>query len=108
MSPFGRSVPWHLNALSLKQALELTNLYLENAYKTADHDIALVLCREAEVALSQAKSANKKMHAPPGDTHYQVLRDSVAAAYVDLGKLLERQGYPDVAHSIRKKAAKWG
>ncbi|KAF9347363.1 hypothetical protein BGX34_003200 [Mortierella sp. NVP85] len=108
MSPFGRSVPWHLSALSLKQALELTNLYLENAYRTADHDIALVLCHEAEAALSQAKSANKKIHAPPGDTHYQVLRDGVAAAYIDLGKLLERQGHPDLAHSICKKSEKWG
>jgi hypothetical protein len=105
---FGKIVPSHLGALSLKQALELTNLYLENAYKIADHDIALVLCHEAEVALSQAKSANKKIHAPPEDTHYQVLRDGVAAAYIDLGKLLERKGYLDASHSICKKAAKWG
>ncbi|KAF9348183.1 hypothetical protein BGX34_002630 [Mortierella sp. NVP85] len=105
---FGKIVPSHLGTLSLKQALDLTNLYLENAYKIADHDIALVLCREAEVALSQAKSANKKIHAPPGDSHYQALRDGIATAYVDLGKLLERKGYPDVAHSICKKAEKWG
>ncbi|KAK3810199.1 MAG: hypothetical protein J3Q66DRAFT_443735 [Benniella sp.] len=105
---FGKIVPSHLGVLSLKQALELANLYLENAYNIADRDIALVLCHEAEVALSQAKSANKKTHAPPEGIHYQVLRDGVAAAYIDLGKLLERKGYPDEGNSICKKAEKWG
>jgi hypothetical protein len=105
---FGKIVPSRLGALSLKQALELANLYLENAYKIADRDIALVLCQEAEVALSQAKSANKKTHAPPEGIHYQVLRDGIAAAYIDLGKLLKQQGYPDEGHSICKKAEKWG
>ncbi|KAF9356722.1 hypothetical protein BGX34_009783 [Mortierella sp. NVP85] len=100
-------VPVPKNALSLHQALELTNLYLENAYKTADDDIALLLCHDAELALFQVKSANKKIHVP-GDTNYQVLRDGVAAAYVDLGKLLERKGYLEVAHVIWKKAEKWG
>ncbi|KAF9350015.1 hypothetical protein BGX34_001454, partial [Mortierella sp. NVP85] len=89
-------VPAPKNALSLHQALELTHLYLENAYKTTDRDIALLLCHDAEVALTQAKNANKKIHTRPGDTDYQVLRDGVAAAYIDLGKLLERQGYPDL------------
>lgn len=102
------TVPAPKNALSLHQALELTNLYLENAYKTADHDIALLLCHDAELALSQAKSANKKIHVHTGDTNYQALRDSVASAYIDLGKLLERKGYSEVAHAFCKKAEKWG
>ena len=101
-------VPAPKNALSLHKALELTHLYLENAYKTTDHDIALLLCHDAEVALTQAKNANKKIHPRPGDTEYQVLRDGVAAAYIDLGKLLERQGYPDVGEALCKKAEKWG
>ncbi|KAK3810186.1 MAG: hypothetical protein J3Q66DRAFT_404948 [Benniella sp.] len=91
------------------QALELTNLYLENAYKTADDDdIALLLCHDAELALFQVKNANKKIYAPPGDTNYQVLRDGVAAAYADLGKLLERKGYLEVTYVICKTAEKWG
>jgi len=40
------------SALSLQQALELTNLYLENVYRTTDNDMALVLCHDEEVALS--------------------------------------------------------
>ena len=100
-------VPVPKNALSLHQTLELTNLYLENAYKTTDHDISLVLCHDAEVALSQAKDA-KKLSSYPGETSYQALRDGVAAAYIDLGKLLERKGYPDVGQTISRKAEKWG
>jgi tetratricopeptide (TPR) repeat protein len=105
---FRNIVPSHLNALSLQQALELSNIYLENAYGTADPDIALVLCHETEVALSQAKSANKKYPAHPKDTGHQSLRDGVAAAYIDLGKLMEKQGYRDEAQAICKKAEKWG
>ena len=107
---FGSIVPSNLRSLSLKQALELTNLYLENAYKihVKDPDIALVLCHEAEAALSQGKSANKKYPAHPSDTGHQALREGMATAYIDLGKLLEKRGYQGEAQAILKKAAKWG
>lgn len=98
----------HLSALSLQQALDLCNIYLENAYTTADRDISLVLCHEAKVALSQAKSADKKYSTHFKNTGYQSLRDGVATAYIDLGKLLEKQGYLDEAQTIYKKAEKWG
>ncbi|KAG0221405.1 hypothetical protein BGX31_009919 [Mortierella sp. GBA43] len=101
-------VPAPKNALSLKQALELSNLYLENAYKTVDQDIVLVLCHEAEMALIQAKSANKRDPLRSNNSEYQGLCDGVATAYIDLGKLLERQGYRDVSQAICKKAEKWG
>lgn len=105
---FGIVTPSHLSALSLQQALELGNIFLENAYKTADRDIALVLCHEAEVALSQAKSANKKYPAHPNDVEYQALRKGMATAYIDLGKLLERRGHRNEAQAICKKTEKWG
>ncbi|KAF9993850.1 hypothetical protein BGZ65_010559, partial [Modicella reniformis] len=100
-------VPSHLAALSLQQSLELTNVYLENAYRTADRDIALVLCYEAEVSLSQAKNVTKKSPTA-NETGDQVLRKGVAAAYIDLGKLLESQGYQKEAQALCKKAEKWG
>lgn len=105
---FGNIVPSHLSALSLERALELGNMYLENAYKTRDNDIALVLCHETEIALTQAKSANKKYPGHPKDVKYQDLRKGMAVAYIDLGKLLERQGYQGEAQAICKKAEKWG
>ncbi|KAF9983856.1 hypothetical protein BGZ65_001352, partial [Modicella reniformis] len=85
---FGSTVPSHLGALSLQQALELTNIYLENAYKTGDKDIALVLCHDAKVSLP-VKNNTKKQPDHLKDVGDQVLRESVASAYIDLVKLLD-------------------
>ncbi|KAK3810124.1 MAG: hypothetical protein J3Q66DRAFT_443682, partial [Benniella sp.] len=104
---FGSVVPSHLRSLSLKQALELTNLYLENAYKIEDPDIALVLCHEAEAALSQGKSANKKLRAHQNDARHEALREGMATAYIDLGKLLEKRGYQGEGQAMCEKAEKW-
>ncbi|KAG0227431.1 hypothetical protein BGX31_007005 [Mortierella sp. GBA43] len=105
---FRNIVPSHLSSLSLQQALELTNVYLENAYRTKDLDVALVLCHEAEAALTQAKTAHKKYPAHSSDTGYQHLREGLAAAYIDLGKYLDRRGYQKEGTAICKKAEKWG
>ncbi|KAG0224038.1 hypothetical protein BGX31_008229, partial [Mortierella sp. GBA43] len=105
---FRNIVPSHLSALSLQQSLDLTNMYLANAYSTKDNDLALVLCHDAEIALSQAKTASKEYPAHAKDTRYQMLREGVAAAFIDLGKLMDRQGYQEKARTICKKAEKWG
>ncbi|KAF9932807.1 hypothetical protein BGZ65_004333, partial [Modicella reniformis] len=101
-------IPSRLDVLSLQQSLELTNVYLENAYKTKDKDVALVLCHDAEVALTQAKNATKKNKPQPKDAGDQALRKDVADAYIDLGKLLESQGYQKEAQALCNKAEKWG
>ncbi|KAG0003390.1 hypothetical protein BGZ65_001754, partial [Modicella reniformis] len=101
-------VPSPKNALSLQQALELTNVYLENAYKTKDQDVALVLCHDAEASLFQAKVATKKFPNQLKDAEDQSLRDDIVSAYIDLGKLLEVHGYRVEAQTICKKAEKWG
>jgi hypothetical protein len=105
---FSSIVPSYITTLSLQQALELTNVYLENAYRANDPKVALVLCHDAEVALSQAKKANKKHVAHSNDTAYQKLCQGVATAFIDLGKLLDRRGYQGEAMAICKKAEKWG
>ncbi|KAF9932714.1 hypothetical protein BGZ65_004357, partial [Modicella reniformis] len=96
------------SALSLKQSLELINVYLENAYKTKDKDVALALCHDAEGALSQARNATKKHPNHPNDVERNALSESVAAAYIDLGKLLDGHGYRVEAQAIFKKTEKWG
>ncbi|KAG0214406.1 hypothetical protein BGX31_001105, partial [Mortierella sp. GBA43] len=101
-------VPGPRGALSLHQALELCNVYLEGAFRTADRDISLLLCHDAEHALAQAKSANKGYPEHLKDARYQELRRGVTAAYIDLGRLLDVQGYGDKAGIIRKKVEKWG
>jgi tetratricopeptide (TPR) repeat protein len=103
---FSNIVPTQLSTLSLQQALELTNVYLENAYKMKDVKVALALCHDAEVALSQAKKANRKYSSH--DSGYQILREGVATAYIDLGKYLDGRGYASEATAIYKKAEKWG
>ncbi|KAG0218027.1 hypothetical protein BGX31_011710, partial [Mortierella sp. GBA43] len=80
-------------------------MYLENASKTDDHDIVLVLCQHAEVALSEAKSTFKKASSS-SNPEDQVLSKSVATAYYRLGKLLENQDYHDQAQEFFKKSKK--
>ncbi|KAG0212619.1 hypothetical protein BGX31_001444, partial [Mortierella sp. GBA43] len=105
---FDHIIPSHLSTLSLQQALELTNVYLENAYRTKDPEVGMVLCRDAETALSQAKRATKKHPAYANDIMYQTQREGVAAAYIDLGRYLSGRGYQTEATAICKKAEKWG
>ncbi|KAF9349015.1 hypothetical protein BGX34_002105, partial [Mortierella sp. NVP85] len=98
---FGGIVSSPLAYLSAHQALELANVYLENANNASDANISLVLCHDTEVSLSQAKKAAKY-------SENQALIDGIAAAYVDLGKLLERRGHGNEAQSSYKKAEKLG
>ncbi|KAF9938154.1 hypothetical protein BGZ65_000304, partial [Modicella reniformis] len=94
--------------LSPKQTLELSNIYLENAFKTKHNDIALVLGHDAESALAQVKNTSKKALTHPKDVEEQALREGMASAYIGLGRLLDSQGYPVEAQAIYKKAEKLG
>jgi hypothetical protein len=87
--------------LSLQQALELANLYLENARKAVDPNVALVLCHDTEVSISQVKKAAKHIDDKP-------VREGIATVYVGLGKLLESQGQRHEAQAFYKKSEKWG
>jgi len=98
---FGGIVSSPLAYLSAHQALELANVYLENANNANDTNISLVLCHDTEVSLSQAKKAIKY-------SENQALVDGIAAAYTDLGKLLERRGHGTEAQVSYKKAEKLG
>jgi hypothetical protein len=50
-----------LRSLSLQQTLDLANIYLENACKTPDPNVALVLCHDTEVTLSHVKKVAKNV-----------------------------------------------
>ncbi|KAF9346018.1 hypothetical protein BGX34_004274, partial [Mortierella sp. NVP85] len=88
-------------ALSTQQALKLAKMYLENAHIADDGDIALVLCHDTEVSLSNAKKAARRMED-------QCVIGEIGTAYVDLGKLLESRGYVNEARVSYKKAGKLG
>ncbi|KAF9346027.1 hypothetical protein BGX34_004272, partial [Mortierella sp. NVP85] len=98
---FGGIVTSPRGSLSLQQSLELANVYLENASKAQDPDIALVLCHDTEVSLSQVKKGVR--HADD-----QFLREGIATAYIDLGRVLDSRGHHNEAQASYKKAEKLG
>jgi len=87
--------------LSPTQALELANIYLDNARKATDHCITLALCHDTEVTLSQAVRSSKRLKAP-------VVREGIATAYLQLGWLLKSRRLHDEAEAFYKKAEKLG
>ncbi|KAF9349134.1 hypothetical protein BGX34_002018, partial [Mortierella sp. NVP85] len=87
--------------LSLQQALELTNIYLEHAGKVHDVGIVLVLCHDTEASLLQAGKTLK--HALD-----KKMRLEVANGYIKLGRVLAIRGYLSEAGEFYKKAEKLG
>ncbi|KAF9944122.1 hypothetical protein BGZ65_012583, partial [Modicella reniformis] len=101
-------VPSTKTTLSAQQALDLSNVYLEKAFKASDKNIALALCHDAEATLHQVKSISKKALTNPKDDEDRALREGVANAYIDIGKLLDNKGFEDEAQAVYKKAEKLG
>jgi hypothetical protein len=87
--------------LTPQQSLQLANFFLEHAAKTQDSDIALVLCHETEVSLSQTKKAARH-------TDDATAQHGIGTAYIGLGKILEGRGLQKEAKAIYKKAEKLG
>jgi len=96
---FGSIVSSPRDVLSPTQALELANAYLEKASKANDPYIALILCHDTEVSLSQAAKGSKRFEV-------QGVHDGIATAYVSLGKLLDNRGRRSEAQACYKKAEK--
>jgi len=90
-----------LEKLSALQALELANVYLENANNAHDPATTLVLCHDTEVSLSQARKAGK--HA-----ENQSVNEGIGLAYISLGKILESRGHVSGAETSYKLARKLG
>jgi len=84
--------------LSLQKTLDLANLFLENANKSTDLDIILVLCHETRTSLSQAKKMDKT----------KSMNGRIATIYGGLSDLLDNRGHRDAAAEFRKKAWKLG
>ncbi|KAG0215397.1 hypothetical protein BGX31_000857, partial [Mortierella sp. GBA43] len=98
---FGSYIPSSRGSLTPQQALDLANIYLEGACSANDPEIAIALCHDTEVSLSQAKRAIKR-------TDNQTVLGGIATAYIDLGKLLENRGFENEAQISFKKAEKLG
>lgn len=98
---FGGIITSPRGNLTLQQSLELANVYLENAFKVQDPTVSLVLCHDAEVSLSQAKKVIR-------NTEDQSVRQGLATAYIDLGRVLDSRGHRNEAQASYKKAEKLG
>ncbi|KAK3819960.1 MAG: hypothetical protein J3Q66DRAFT_164906 [Benniella sp.] len=98
---FGSIISSPRGSLSLQQVLDLASIYLENARQTQDPNIALVLCHDTEISLSQVKRAAKH-------TDDKAMRDGIATIYIKLGDLLDNQGHRDEAQAFYTKSEKWG
>jgi hypothetical protein len=98
---FGSIVSSPRGSLTAQQALKLANVYLEKACDEDDPVIALVLCHDTEVSLSQARKSVKHVKNP-------TMIKGIATAYIDLGKLLEKRGHGSEAQASYKKAVKLG
>jgi len=98
---FGTIISSPRSSLSLQQILELAHVYLDNAHKATDLNVALVLCHDVEVALSRGKKAAKR-------TSDKAIQDGVATVYFRLAGLLDSHGHRAEAQAFFKKAEKFG
>jgi hypothetical protein len=98
---FGTIISSPRRSLSLDKALTLARFYLENARETTDSEFFLVLCRDTEVSISQAKRAAWR-------TTNQNERNRIATMYFKLGSLLSSKEYHSEGRAFHKKAKKWG
>ncbi|KAK3805366.1 MAG: hypothetical protein J3Q66DRAFT_446011 [Benniella sp.] len=96
---FGNIISSPRDVLTPTQALELANAYLEHASKANDPYIALILCHDTEVSLSQAARGLKRFEV-------QGVHEGIADAYVSLGRLLDKRGRRNEAQACYKKADK--
>jgi len=98
---FGSVISSPRGNLTLQQALEITNIYLDHAEKAQDADIVLVFCHDTETSLLQAGKAAKH-------THDKTMDRDIATSYTRLGRVLAIRGYLTEAGAFYKKAEKLG
>ncbi|KAI8358764.1 hypothetical protein B0O80DRAFT_423805 [Mortierella sp. GBAus27b] len=98
---FGSIISSPRGSLLPQQALDLANIYLDNAWNTTDPQLTLVLCHDTEISLSQARKAAKRAENP-------MVLEGIASAYLSLSKLLENRGLDSEAQASFKKAEKLG
>ena len=76
-------------------------MYLENARNADDPSIAMVLCHDTELSLSQVRRAAK--HSEDTTTY-----EGIASLYIELSELLDTHGRKNEAQAFFKKSFKWG
>jgi len=98
---FGTIISSPRERLLPEQGLELASIYLDNARKATDPYIALMLCHDTEVSLSQAKKVSKHLKV-------RAVREGIATAYDKLARVLDSHDHREEAQSFYKKAEELG
>ncbi|KAG9319176.1 hypothetical protein KVV02_008614 [Mortierella alpina] len=104
---FSNKVSSKRSPLAPQRELQLINIYLEQgrtASKKGEHEIALVLCEEADASLSKMKKCVKAAEV----RDVTDLRHGVACAFFELSKLLEELNQHERAKDSGSKANDWG
>ncbi|KAK3810338.1 MAG: hypothetical protein J3Q66DRAFT_391443, partial [Benniella sp.] len=94
-----------LDDLDPRQSMERANFHMDNAWKTKDNKLALVLSKDAESTLSHARGSAKRALS---HSHNEDLRADIAAAYHRLSELQGHLKLVDKANASSVKAGKWG
>ncbi|KAF9925158.1 hypothetical protein BGZ67_008867 [Mortierella alpina] len=105
---FDSKVSSKRSPLPPQRELELVNIYLGQsriACKDGKHEIALVLCEEAEASLSKMKKGVKAAEAVQDIAD---LRHAIACAFFELCQLLEELNKQDRAKQNYRRAQEWG
>ncbi|KAG0197101.1 hypothetical protein BGX33_000948, partial [Mortierella sp. NVP41] len=104
---FSNKVSSKRSPLAPQRELRLVNIYLEQgriASKAGEHQIALVLCEEAEASLSKMKKCVKAAEVEDVTD----LGNGVACAFHELSKLLDELNQQERAKESGSKAHDWG
>ena len=96
------------STLSPQTALDAATGYLENAHKAKNSELALMYCTDAEATLSRIKRSARKDLISSLRVEDRALCQGIAAAYSELGKILERWENSVKAKASYAKAEKWG
>ncbi|KAI8355925.1 hypothetical protein B0O80DRAFT_425583 [Mortierella sp. GBAus27b] len=93
---------------SPQQGLGIANICLENARKTKDPELALELCGDADEVIAQVTKAMKRSTTSLNHSDDQGIREELATAYVELGRLQDGLGQGDKARANIKNSESWG
>jgi hypothetical protein len=91
--------------LNTQQILERANFHMDNARKTKDPKLALVLCEDADSALSYVRRSAKWVRKY---SHDESLRTRIAATCFKLSTLQGDLKLRDKAQDSYRTAEKWG
>ncbi|KAI8603778.1 hypothetical protein EDD21DRAFT_441723, partial [Dissophora ornata] len=96
------------SSLSPQSALEIANVYLENAHKAKNAELDHAYCSDAEAALLRIKLSLRKDLVSSSRVEDRTLREGIAAIFFELSELFERLGDHSRAHISHRHVEKWG